>query len=165
MRLLERNSAGQLSPAKIFVGNNIPEYAILSHTWGADTEEVTYGDLIDSTGKSKADYSKIRVCEERAKRDGLQYFWVDTCSTYKSNSVDPQEAMNSMFRWYQNMTNAMSIYRMFRQGSGKQAIGSLSILGNLLFGQLDGLLGDGPFKSFLPQVQVRLSSSLKRETA
>jgi hypothetical protein len=88
MRLLERKSAGQLSPTKIFVGDNIPEYPILSHTWGADTEEVTYRDLIDGTGKSKAGYSKIRFCRERAKRDGLQYFWVDTCCIDKSNSVD-----------------------------------------------------------------------------
>jgi hypothetical protein len=25
-----------------FVGNDIPRYAILSHTWGADYEEVTF---------------------------------------------------------------------------------------------------------------------------
>ncbi|KAN0117075.1 Quinonprotein alcohol dehydrogenase-like superfamily [Hyaloscypha variabilis] len=88
MRLLERNNAGQLSLTKIFVGGNIPEYAILSHRWGADTEEVTYGDLIDGT--------------ERAKRDGYRFFWVDTCCIDKSNAVELQEAINSMFCWYQN---------------------------------------------------------------
>jgi hypothetical protein len=31
------------------------------------------------------------------------------------------------------------------------------------FGQVDGLLGVGPSKSFLPQVQIRLSSSPKKE--
>jgi len=102
MRLLEYNSAGQLGLTKIFVGDNIPEYAILSHTWGADTEEVTYRDLIDGTGKSKAGYGKIRFCGERAKHDGLQYFWVDTCCIDKSNSVELQEAINSMFCWYRN---------------------------------------------------------------
>jgi len=58
--------------------------------------------------------------------------------------------------------NAMSVYRMFQQGSGKQAIGSLSILGNRLFGQVDSLPGVGLFKSFLRQVQ--LNSSLKKKT-
>jgi hypothetical protein len=53
MRLLERNIASQLSLTKIFVGDDIPKYAILSHTWGAGTEEVPYGDVIDGTGKSK----------------------------------------------------------------------------------------------------------------
>jgi uncharacterized protein YerC len=104
MRLLEYNSAGQLSLTKIFIGDNIPKYAILSHTWGVDTEEVTYRDLIDGTGKSKAGYGKIRFCGERAKHDGLQYFWVDTCCIDKSNSVELQEAINSMFCWYQNAT-------------------------------------------------------------
>src|SRR5882757_5246938 len=102
MRLLERNSAGELSLTKDFVGDNIPEYAILSHTWGADTEEVAFQDLINNTGKSKTGYSKIWFCGEQARRDGLQYFWVDTCCIDKSNSTELAEAINSMFRWYRN---------------------------------------------------------------
>lgn len=102
MRLLERNSAGQVSLTKIFVGDNIPQYAILSHTWGADSDEVSHGDLINGIGKTKPGYTKIRYCAEWAKRDGLQYFWVDTCCIDKSNAVELQEAINSMFRWYQN---------------------------------------------------------------
>jgi hypothetical protein len=100
MRLLERKSADELSLTKDFVGDNIPKYAILSHTWGADTEEVTFQDLINGTGKSKAGYSKIWFCEKQARRDGLQYFWVDTCCIDKSNSSELAEAINSMFRWY-----------------------------------------------------------------
>jgi len=100
MRLLERNSARELSLTKDFVGDNIPEYAILSHTWGADTEEVTFQDLINDTGKNKTGYGKIWFCEEQARRDGLQYFWVDTCCIDKSNSTELAEAINSMFRWY-----------------------------------------------------------------
>jgi hypothetical protein len=102
MRLLEHNSAGELSLTKDFVGDNVPEYTILLHTWGADTEEVTFRDLVDGTGKSKAGYGKIQFCGEQAKRDILQYFWVDTCCIDKSNSVELQEAINSMFRWYRN---------------------------------------------------------------
>ena len=102
MRLLERNSAGELSLTKDFVGDNIPKYAILSHTWGADTEEITFQDLMDGTGKSKAGYKKIRFCGEQARRDGLQYFWVDTCCIDKSSSAVLSEAIISMFRWYHN---------------------------------------------------------------
>ncbi|KAH8744864.1 hypothetical protein F5882DRAFT_312995 [Hyaloscypha sp. PMI_1271] len=57
MRLLERNSAGQLSLTKDLISDDIPKYAILSHIWGA--EEVTFRDLIYGTGKSKAGYDKI----------------------------------------------------------------------------------------------------------
>ncbi|KAF2181623.1 hypothetical protein K469DRAFT_254181 [Zopfia rhizophila CBS 207.26] len=42
-----------------FVSKNIPHYAVLSHTWGADGEKVTFKDILDSAGKSKAGYSKI----------------------------------------------------------------------------------------------------------
>jgi hypothetical protein len=100
MRLLQRNSAGEFSLTKDFVGGEIPKYTILSHTWGADTEEVTYRDLIDGTGENKEGYEKIRFCGEQARRDGLQYFWVDSCCIDKSNSAELQESINSMFRWY-----------------------------------------------------------------
>jgi hypothetical protein len=102
MRLLERNSTGEFILTKDFVGDDeIPQYAILSHTW-REGEEVTFKDLMDGTSKGKTGYDKIRFCGQQAKRDGLQYFWVDTCCLDKLNSVELQEAINSMFRWYQN---------------------------------------------------------------
>jgi hypothetical protein len=102
MRLLECNNDSEFSLTKDFVGGKIPEYAILSHTWGADIEEVTYRDLIDGTGKNKDGYKKIRFCGEQARHDGLQYFWVDTCCVDKSNNSELAEAINSMFQWYRN---------------------------------------------------------------
>ena len=102
MRLLQCNSAGQLSLTKDLIGDDIPKYAILSHTWGADTEEVAFRDLMDGTGKSKAGYDKIRFCGEQARRDGLKYFWVDTCCIDKSNNTELSRAINSMFCWYRN---------------------------------------------------------------
>jgi len=100
MRLLEYNNDGEFSLTKDFVYDEIPEYAILSHTWGADTEEVTYRDVIDSTGKKKVRYKKIRFYREQARRDGLHNFWVDTCYINKSSDRELSEAINSMFRWY-----------------------------------------------------------------
>jgi NACHT domain/Heterokaryon incompatibility protein (HET) len=99
MRLLEWKSDGDFSLTKDLI-HDIPPYAILSHTWGADTEEVTFKDLTDGTGKSKAGYNKIRFCGEQARCDGLQYIWVDTCCIDKSSSAELTEAINSMFRWY-----------------------------------------------------------------
>jgi hypothetical protein len=104
MRLLERSNAGEFSLTKDLVDDNIPPYAILSHTWGADTEEITCKDLIDGTHKSKTGYNKIRFCGEKAASHGLQYFWIDTCCIDKSSSAELQEAINSMFHWYRNAT-------------------------------------------------------------
>jgi hypothetical protein len=78
MHLLELKYHGEFRLAE-FVGDNIPPYAILSHTWGADGEEVTFKDLVDRTGKNKAGYAKVQFCGKQAANDGLQYFWVDTC--------------------------------------------------------------------------------------
>jgi hypothetical protein len=99
MRLLHYNNNGDFSLTEFFE-SDVPKYAILSHRWGA--EEVTFKNLVDGTGKSKAGYSKIQLCGEQAKRNGLQYFWVDTCCIDKSNAVELQEAINSMFRWYRH---------------------------------------------------------------
>jgi hypothetical protein len=85
-----------------YIGNSIPRYAILSHTWGSDNEEITFQDIKSGTGKGKAGYRKIRFCGTRAASDGLQHFWVDTCCIDKSSSAELHEAINSMFRWYQN---------------------------------------------------------------
>jgi hypothetical protein len=101
MRLLAWNSNSEFSITEFFE-DNIPPYAILSHRWGADGEEVTLQDLIDGTGKSKAGFNKIRLCGKQTKRDRLQYFWVDTCCINKSNSTELSEAINSMFRWYRD---------------------------------------------------------------
>jgi hypothetical protein len=107
MRLLHIATDGRLRWAREYVGNEeVPDYAILSHTWGE--QEVIFDDLknLDSTedigAKSKVGWDKIRFCAQQTKRDGLEYFWVDTCCIDKSNSQELQEAINSMFRWYQD---------------------------------------------------------------
>ena len=75
-------------------------YATLSHTWGKDEEEVSFEDLAKNSGKNKDGYKKIQLCGEQAKRDGLQYFWVDTCCINKANKAEHSLAIRSMFRWY-----------------------------------------------------------------
>jgi hypothetical protein len=101
MRLLQSDGDGNLSLTE-FLKDDIPEYAILSHRWGA--EEVTFEDLADGTSRSKAGYVKIQFSGEQARHDSLQYFWVDTCCIDKFNAVEHQHAINSMFRWYRDAT-------------------------------------------------------------
>ena len=101
MRLLKHTNDREFSLIE-FPGGNNPPYAILSHRWEA--EEVTFEDLRDGTGKEKPGYGKIRFCGEQARRDGLQYFWIDTCCIDKSNAVELTMAINSMFWWYRDAT-------------------------------------------------------------
>jgi hypothetical protein len=102
MRLLKRGDDNQLTITKDIIGDDeIPLYAILSHTW-QEGEEVTFDDWINDRMKSKAGYKKILFCAQQAERDGLCYFWIDTCCINKADHVELQDAINSMFRWYQN---------------------------------------------------------------
>ncbi|KAH9892991.1 HET-domain-containing protein [Xylariomycetidae sp. FL2044] len=68
--------------------DDVPKYAILSHTW--QEEEL----------RSKAGYSKVHGCCQRAIKDGIEWVWVDTCCIDASSSSELQEAINSMYKWY-----------------------------------------------------------------
>jgi hypothetical protein len=85
-----------------FGPDDIPPYAILSHTWEADDQELTFQEITTGTGRSKAGYRKIQFCGDQAKKDSLAYFWVDSCCIDKTSSSELTESINSMFRWYQN---------------------------------------------------------------
>ncbi len=99
MRLLKRVSSDNFELVW-FRDDNIPPYAILSHTWNGD-QEVTFDELVAGVAKDKAGYAKIRFCAERASADGLEYFWVDTCCINKDSSAELSESINSMYQWYQ----------------------------------------------------------------
>lgn len=72
MRLLQRNNDGRYTQTE-FIGDPIPPYAILSHTWGADHDEVTKADLEKDT-VNKAGYQKLHFCADQAAKDNLRYF-------------------------------------------------------------------------------------------
>lgn len=117
MRLLETTDGRTYRLTEDFrLQSQVPPYAILSHTWEED-QEVTFDDINKDTKSKymklrsslrlrprseKRGYKKLRFCARQAKRDGLRFFWVDTCCIDKSNSSELQKAINSMFQWYQN---------------------------------------------------------------
>lgn len=78
MRLLQRLPKGEIVLTRL-PDDAIPQYAILSHTWGNDDEEVTFNDMVHGSGRGKAGYQKIQFCGEQAALDDLHYFWMDSC--------------------------------------------------------------------------------------
>ncbi|KIW19068.1 hypothetical protein PV08_03358 [Exophiala spinifera] len=100
MRLLKVDGHGELT--RCYPEENAPAYAILSHTWGTDADEVSFQDLGDGSYLKKAGWSKIQFCRKQAEKDGLLYFWVDTCCIDKTSSAEITVAVNFMFRWYRN---------------------------------------------------------------
>ncbi|KAI6118495.1 heterokaryon incompatibility protein-domain-containing protein [Pisolithus croceorrhizus] len=88
--------------------DEITSYAILSHRWGAEVgyEEMT-GLMKMEEGKrdevrQRCGYQKIIKSCEQATKDGHKWLWIDTCCIDKRSSSELSEAINSMYRWYQN---------------------------------------------------------------
>lgn len=77
-----------------------PPYAILSHRWRDG--EVLFHDIGTFRARFMPGYSKIRWGCTQARRDGLDYFWIDTCCIDKSSSAELSEAINSMYMWYRD---------------------------------------------------------------
>lgn len=75
MRLLKPSGIGLYCLTEKLRDDCVPQYAILSHTWGPDEGEVTFDDLIAASGYEKAGFRKIRFCGEQTARDGLGHFW------------------------------------------------------------------------------------------
>lgn len=101
MRLLVTESAQTESLKCVeFNPDEIPAYAILSHTWTKD--EVLLADIINGTAGNRGAYQKVVSTCEQALSDGLAYVWIDTCCIDKTSSAELSEAINSMYAWYRD---------------------------------------------------------------
>ena len=85
-------------------------YAILSHRWVEDTE-VDYEEMVilarmdveeRNEIRQRPGYWKIWGTCQQAKRAGYEWVWMDTCCIDKRSSAELSEAINSMYRWYEN---------------------------------------------------------------
>lgn len=82
----------------------IPQYAILSHTWGP--QEVSFQDMqiFSMTGQPLSEghlgFKKVKRCCDLARYQQYSYLWIDTCCIDKKSSAELSEAINSMYFWY-----------------------------------------------------------------
>ncbi|KAG6329458.1 hypothetical protein ID866_9631 [Astraeus odoratus] len=87
------------------------KFATLSHRWGTD-EPI----LADIRGHDifrmpeTEGLRKLRKFCEIAAKNGCTWGWSDTCCIDKTNGVEVQQAIGSMFRWYRN--SAMTIVHL-----------------------------------------------------
>ena len=74
-------------------------------------QEVDYNEIVElmkmdaqerSEIRQRDGYRKILQSCEQAKKDGYKWLWVDTCCIDKRSSAELSEAINSMYRWYEN---------------------------------------------------------------
>jgi len=92
-----------------FRNDEATDYAILSHRW--IEQEVNYDEMVELPKMEREErdeirqrdgYRKILNCCKQAKRDGYEWLWVDTCCIDQRSSAELSEAINSMYRWYEN---------------------------------------------------------------
>jgi len=92
-----------------FVDDKV-EYAILSHRWMEEAEEVDYREMVKLAKmppeerhkiRERGGYQKILQSCKLAK-DKYKWLWVDTCCIDKRSSAELSESINSMYRWYEN---------------------------------------------------------------
>ena len=102
MRLIKVPEDGKATQRIDFVDitgtQDIPRYAILSHTWNVD--EVLFDDVRLGLYSKKRGFRKIEFAMAKARTHKLRYLWVDTCCINKSSSAELSEAINSMYNWY-----------------------------------------------------------------
>ncbi|RGP78287.1 hypothetical protein FLONG3_3602 [Fusarium longipes] len=91
------------------VGREVPAYAILSHVW--TNEEISFQQMTSSLPlpEESKGYRKIVDFCAKARNEGFEYAWVDTCCIDKTSSAELSEAINSMFQWYRN-SDACYVY-------------------------------------------------------
>ena len=104
MRLLNAHTLQfeLVSDSELYLEEN--QYAILSHRWGADRDEISFEDVLSSSSvelSHKKAFDKIKGFCKVALSEKCRYGWVDTCCIHKKDSVELSEAINSMYRWYQ----------------------------------------------------------------
>lgn len=122
MRLLTFDEDGEVHLTRKFFDGEVPPYAILSHTWGAEEDEVSFQDVVGKqVNRKSGGYGKIEFCAKTAKKDGIEHFWIDTCAIDKSSSAELSEAITSMFRWYKEAAKCyvfLSDVSIFAQTDG-----------------------------------------------
>ena len=82
-----------------FEPNDIPSYAILSHTWRE--QEVSFADMKKGSAEGMAEYEKIQQSCQQPVAQECGYIWIDTCCIDKSSSAELSESINSMYLWYE----------------------------------------------------------------
>lgn len=79
-----------------------PRYAILSHRWS--DEEIEFYELThaqDLDTRQDPRWTKIRAACSIAQRHGIRWLWSDTCCINTSHPSEKNDAINSMFRFYE----------------------------------------------------------------
>lgn len=92
MRLLDVDRFPPPVPEDVY---ETREYAILSHVW--TDKEFVFSNLKHPRAEL-SHIDKVIGAQAQARKDGLNYLWIDTLCIEKASSSELGEAINSMYR-------------------------------------------------------------------
>jgi hypothetical protein len=75
-------------------------YVMLSHRW--EDDELAFKDVEEDGiyNLSASRFDKVRSFCIKAREHGFGWAWIDTCCIDRTNNVEVQESISSMFAWY-----------------------------------------------------------------
>jgi hypothetical protein len=62
-------------------------------------------------------YKKLKMACSIATVDKFDYIWIDTCCIDKTSSAELSEALNSMYRWYEEAEECYAYLADVPQGT------------------------------------------------
>ncbi|EIW80342.1 HET-domain-containing protein, partial [Coniophora puteana RWD-64-598 SS2] len=80
---------------------NTVTYTTLSHRWGEEEPAYSVAGTLEGQGPG---YEKLDQFLKASMDRGIMFAWADTCCIDKGSSAELDEAIRSMFHWYENST-------------------------------------------------------------
>jgi hypothetical protein len=150
MRLLYQDERGGFRFTEDLT-DNIPLYAILSHIWDPDGDEVTYDDLKHGIGRHEVGYTKIQFCGGKPKRTTSTTFGLTLVASIRlaqPSWLEPLTLCSAGIVMLQNVTSScltsqhesVTLREQFCHGKRPSV-------------KADGSPTVGRFKSFWPQAK------------
>lgn len=88
-----------------FPNSKTVRYAILSHRWGKNADEITFDDIqMEDRAEleQRKGWDKIVDTCAKARWQGLEWAWIDTCCIDRNNAAELADAITHMFEWYKD---------------------------------------------------------------
>ncbi|KAF8191311.1 hypothetical protein BJ912DRAFT_902550 [Pholiota molesta] len=113
MELIGRNEyVNHIASRMSFLFQKYACYSILSHTW-LPTGEIIYQDTLGKEWvNGKSGVNKLKgFCGVTHRDHGITLAWIDTLCINKDSSAELDEAIQSMYKWYENSSICITYLR------------------------------------------------------